>query len=182
MQSLEPCYSQHSSCSTLTCWCTSCRQRITLWHPSTCIWTSSTCLLRFLESWRLWRSTEFSWSASFLICEWQPILHPPTLIYHLSFPRKEHCTPPQYIYRCLQKFWALDIYQYINISSAVGRFPLENLLPSQSNVDKHVISSIYWAWISSCGYMLMNFFVPRAFSKIKTCPQCTPKAFTNSER
>ena len=49
-----------------------------------------------------------------------------------------------------------------------------NLLPSQSNVDKHVISSIYWAWISSCGYMLIFFFCPGMFSKIKTFPQCIP--------
>ena len=37
---------------------------------------------------------------------------------------------------------------------------------SQSNVDKHVISSIYWPWISSRGYMLMISLRPGTFLKL----------------
>ena len=50
---------------------------------------------------------------------------------------------------CLQKCWALDIYWYKYIKCIVGRVPLVNLLSSQSNVDKHVMYSIWWPWISS---------------------------------
>ena len=44
----------------------------------------------------------------------------------------------------------------------------------QSKVEKHAISSIYWAGISPCVYMLLTFLCPGMFSKIKTFPQCTP--------
>ena len=83
-----------------------------------------------------------------------------------KFKKKYVC-----IHSCLQKFWALDIYKHINISSVLW----EGLFTSnQSNVDKHVISSICWAWISSCDYMLMIFLHQGMFSKIKTFPRCTP--------
>ena len=50
-----------------------------------------------------------------------------------------------YIYTAvnLQKCLGLDIYQYINISSALWEWFHRKFTSSQSNVDKHVISSIY---------------------------------------
>ena len=55
-----------------------------------------------------------------------------------------------------------------------GKDSTRKFTSSQSNVGKYVIYSICWAWISSCGYMLMIFLRPGIFSKIRTFPQCTP--------
>ena len=56
----------------------------------------------------------------------------------------------------------------------MGRVSLENLLLSQSNVDKHVIYSIY----TEHGYLpvttLMILLRPGTIFEIKTFPQCTP--------
>ena len=78
------------------------------------------------------------------------------------------------IYSSLQKNWALDIYQYIHLSSDCGKGSTRKVTSRQTNLDKHAIYSIYWAGISSCGYMLMIFVCPGMFSKTKTFPQCTP--------
>ena len=51
-----------------------------------------------------------------------------------------------YIHSCLQTFWALDIYQYIHIYQVhcgKGR----KFTSRQTNLDKHVISLIYWAYL-----------------------------------
>ena len=75
------------------------------------------------------------------------------------------------IYICVQLFAKILSPSYISeykyIEYIVGRVPLEHLLPSQCNVSKHVIYSIYWARISSYGYMLMNFCTQGRFLKWK---------------
>ena len=79
----------------------------------------------------------------------------------------------QYIAICknFEPFIYISIYIY---GVHCGKGPTKKITSSQSNVDKHVISSIYWGGISSCGYMLMIFLRPGMFSKTKTFPQCTP--------
>ena len=77
-----------------------------------------------------------------------------------------------YIYICLQTFWVLDIIIY---GVHCGKCSTRKFTSNQSNVDKHVISSIYWAWISSCGLYVNDFCVSRdVFFLIKTFSQCTP--------
>ena len=48
-----------------------------------------------------------------------------------------------------------------------GKGSTRKFTSSQSNLDKHVISSIYWAGISSCGHMLIIFCTQECFLKLK---------------
>ena len=56
----------------------------------------------------------------------------------------------------------------------MGRVSLENLLLSQSNVDKHVIYSIYTEHEYLPVTTLMILLHPGTIFEIKTFPQCTP--------
>ena len=89
------------------------------------------------------------------------------ILYLWVIPTKLYIHTHTYIHIYIQLFaqilspWYISVYQYIEC--IVGRVPLWNLLHAaslESNVDKLVISSIYWAGISFCGYMLMIFLCP----------------------
>ena len=65
-----------------------------------------------------------------------------------------------YIYISVCKNFEPLIYISISIYRVhCGKGSTRTFTSSQSNVDKHVISWIYWAWIYSCGYMLMIFYI-----------------------
>ena len=93
---------------------------------------------------------------------WNYILAP--FINHIPKISWEMCKGTSNSILVYRQIWTLDIYQYINISTALWEgWPLENLLPSQRNVEKNVISSLYLAWISSYGYMFNIFCTQERF-------------------
>ena len=67
------------------------------------------------------------------------------------------------VYQGLKIFANGCIYIYIYC----GKGSTRKFTSSQSNLDKHAISSIYWGGISSCGYMLMIFCAQERFLKLK---------------